>query len=318
MKKSSAIKVLIGLVGSALLSAPAMAGDWNYAAPGLKDWRGSAVPVPAPAPVPVYDAKWYFRADAAIGIFQKPSSTLSGLTYGQNDGPGPASDPTSGPAPFSFGTGSFTSVSTDNNFGGIGVFGVGVGYYWSPSLRFDLTAEGRTSGEVQKNGTYQYLQHSGGIGTWAADPNTQVNGTVHDRTSLSSGIFLANAYYDMGHFRGFTPYVGAGVGFAVNELVRRNTTGEYTCDPGVTCGIGTPVTTYTTTQDKDHTISLAAALTAGFAYEVSKGTYLDFNYRYIYTTGTSASLTIDGNPSKMDIEGLHEHHLRAGVRFDIE
>ena len=41
-----------------------------------------------------------------------------------------------------------------------------------------------------------------------------------DKTKFMSTIFLANAYYDIRTGTAWTPYLGLGVGFAVNQLTR--------------------------------------------------------------------------------------------------
>ena len=199
------------------------------------------------------------------------------------------------------------------------IWGVGVGYYWSPRLRFDLTADVRSHGEVKLNGAYQYTRFARDCcGAWNPIPNSRVDGTVEDKTIMRSGIFLANAYYDMGKYNRFRPYIGIGLGFAYNELERKNRTRETTCDPTAPafCQVVTSRLDATTTS-KDHTVTFAAALTSGFSYEVHNGTHLDFNYRMLYTGSTHADLNVQNVNSRVKIDEMYEHQFRAGVRWDI-
>ena len=315
MKTSTASIALIGLLALAVPGTPATAGDWNYGTKDLPGMRGTAVPVPAPTPVPVYEPKWYLRGDVGVSVGGEPGSSESGLLYGQSDSPG-----ATGPVPFGFGSSSFTSSSVRSDFPTGAVWGVGVGYYWSPSLRFDLTADVRSHGEVKVDGTYQYTSYNYNCCGNYVPTTTQVDGTVSEKTIMRTGIFLANAYYDFGHFRHFRPYIGLGLGFAYNELERKNTTIETTCDTTTipSCATSTVRASGTySSSSKDHTVTLAAAVTTGFSYEVHDGTHLDFNYRFLYTGATHADLSYLTDSSRIKIDDMYEHQFRAGVRFDI-
>jgi len=306
MKASFAKLMLASLVACASMSTAAVAGDWDYGSGGLKGMRGSAVPVPAPTPIPEYSAQWYFRADVGIGLGNQPNVSERGIQYGDVDGPLVLGVPT----PFSLGGSNFTSFFFNKDFETFATFGVGVGYYWSPSFRTDLTMDARSRAEVKIDGTYNYDASGPLLGS-------SVSGTVRDSTTLRSGIFLANAYYDVGRYGSLKPYFGLGLGFAYNELERKNDTVEMNCVlPCVSPTTPTAGRSYSS-NSKEHTVTLAAALMAGVTYNISHSTKLDLNYRYLYMGATHADLTVNGSSSRISFDDQHEHQLRVGVRWDV-
>lgn len=121
-------------------------------------------------------------------------------------------------------TSDFTKVNNINN---VANPGLGVGYQVNDWLRFDVTAD-RSVFRMNRAldtvwcpystlGLFQYdpvLEKDVPVGIFA-NPNETcwplVKGTLN-RTSL-----LANGYFDIGHYWGFTPYIGAGVGTSYNQ-----------------------------------------------------------------------------------------------------
>jgi len=113
---------------------------------------------------------------------------------------------------------------------------------------------------------------------------------------------MVNAYYDLGQFRGFVPYVGAGVGAAyhmVDEVY-------FTENPYLTNRI-----------EGDKTLSFAWSLMAGVAYQVSDRAILDFGYKYI-DMGSAHSGRVDNagylNP-QVDIDDIAAHEFKIGLRY---
>lgn len=292
------------LAGPVLAGATAEAGD--YFDGGLKGMRGSYVPVPAPVPVPDYRAKWYMRGDAGVGFGVDTSASESGMTYGSRDVTGFAVAP-------------FQPINGFGQDGGAdtgSTIGIGAGYYFSNNFRMDITGEILSDKTNDMNGSFQY--------TATAGANSRiVSGSVSERTTMKSGVFMANAYYDVSRVGNWKPYIGAGVGFAVNELNRTHSTNLTICDPNLG-GVGANAACTTTTSSsysgrdsRKYAYTLAANLTAGVSYRVSDITSLDFNYRYLYIGGTDLTASINGFTSTVDLDDQHEHYLRAGLRFDI-
>ncbi len=312
----------LGLALAAGCCLPAAAADWNNGAGSFKDNRGAAaVPVPAPMPIPIFKPEWYFRLDAGISISgDDGDGSESGLTYGRLDSPG-----TTGPTPF--GT---RPAWLNNDFDTMTSYGAGVGFRWNDRVRTDLTIEGRSQGDLVIDGTERYVLHeddgSGNYGPrvdGSGNPTTQVNVYTRDVTKMRSVFTLANAYYDFNGLGGFTPYVGGGIGLAFHELNRRHNTTETTCDLTTTPSCNTEFTRgLYGTAEKQHTFTLAAALTAGFSYAITDITALDFNYRYLYIEGPDMKVNVtDHNnvtsTSRVTLGDTHEHQLRAGLRFNV-
>ena len=303
-----ALGVTVAIVTAPIfVGASAQAGDWSG---GLKGMRGTHVPVPAPVPIPDYSPKWYMRADVGLGLGVSMDASESGMTYGANDfGLGNATSP----------TGPFGMAGIFDNGHNIGhSIGVGAGYYFSPNFRMDITGELRSEKESSQTGQFQYIY---------TDPlppgaRTQVDGRFRDKTELQSAVFMANGYYDMTSLGRWKPYIGGGLGFAVNDVRRTHGTSFTQCDPDdvgppVACNAPTAAGGFNERTDSQYTYSLAANLTAGVSYKISDVTSLDFNYRYLYVGGSDVSTTINGYNSKIEVADQHEHYLRAGLRFDI-
>lgn len=305
----------VGLLVLGATSVTAFAGDWNNGDGRIREMRGSAaVPVPAPTPIPVHAANWYMRLDAGLGFNSGGDLAESGVLFGLNDSPG-----ATGPEPFGS-----RSAWMNSDFDTFGALGGGVGYYWGDRVRTDITLEVRTKSEAIIDGRESYAVHIDNAGSWdpvVPGPGSQVNANMRDTISTRSVFSLVNAYYDFGDNRGFTPYVGAGIGISYNDLSRNHTSNETTCDPTAGC-VTEALRSARTGRGSANTYSLAAALTAGMSYSLSDITALDFNYRMLYIGGSSVRMTVrDGGGtsfvSNASIDSTLEHQLRAGLRFNI-
>ena len=271
----------LGLALAAGSIATANAADWNNGAGGMKDYRASAA-VPVPAPIPVYEAptRWYFRADIGLGMGADPDIKHGGMTLGV---PGGAQMD----APSSWFHSDFNTFVN---------WGLGVGYIISPSWRLDMTWDIRSQGTVQADATY-------------ATADASATGSVWDRTLFRSNVVLFNAYYDFYRTAALVPYIGAGLGFSVNEI-ERTSRGEVN-------DIVNATTTSWNEYNRNHDVSLAAAAMVGVTYNLNPSIALDFNYRYMYIGGSEAALTLNGSHSHLSVGDIHEHQLRAGARLNV-
>lgn len=310
---------------------PALAADWGnagsydggYAHEGIKDFQGGeAVPVPAPVPIPEYEPSWYFRLDAGLGVVNDPG--LSGYfdldsTYGHPDGPSTRYD-----LPTSWFNSDFDTFLT---------LGGGVGYYFGNGWRIDAQVEKRSKDDYGFSGSDDWLTYADdGLGNWdVVDVNTP-NGegdsrtriTTRERGKLDGTVWTANLYRDFQTFRGFTPYIGAGIGFVWNEIRRSNSTTLEQCVADDATGNCTaPYTPHPsapgtlTSSDKAEKVSLAAAAMAGFSYQISDITSIDMGYRYLFLQGTDAVLDVGGRQTRVEIDNQHVHQFRTGLRFDV-
>lgn len=122
------------------------------------------------------------------------------------------------------------------------------------------------------------------------------------KTSIDSYTVMANAYYDFGHFRGFVPYVGAGVGVALHDMDYVHI--EHPLSPNPQFG--------------DTKVDLAWALMAGVGYQVTSNMIVDVGYRYI-NLGSAYSHTEDvvlGGPNpRLVVDDIDAHEFKVGLRY---
>jgi opacity protein-like surface antigen len=322
--------VALAAAASTLSTGKALAGDWNNGDGSLKDVRGrAAVAVPAPMPIPdSVGTGWYIRGD--IGIGRRGSNDVSeeGMKFGhQGLSPSQTSSDTMIPwAGTSTHTSPFGSAPSwfNNDNKTIFNYGAGVGYHWTKNFRTDVTMDRRNSDKYRGRGTYayEYQTTSTAVPTPAFTPyNTRVMGTVVDDTELKSGTMLLNGYYDIGTYRGFTPYVGGGLGMALLSVNRHTATQEQFCsyDPATpTPPVACPPANYqsgshSAASGKTTMLAFAAMATAGVSYSLTQNTAIDMNYRYLFINGTDVTA---GN-SKLHLGDIGEHQLRTGLRWDI-
>lgn len=273
-------------------AAPAHAGGdvINYGAGNYSRHGGAAVPVPAPIPVPDTQSGYYVRIDAAYS-----QNSLSKYK---------ASDPR------------IDTIRGDSYLDNFSRFGLGVGYQFNRWFRMDATYDIR--GDVKSRGTGDLnytIPNAGGSAIAMRD-------TIAESFTTSNATGLINAYVDMPVSHSFTPYIGAGIGFARHQFSGRafsRTTAcvdTTDCDPSAVVDPGfTGLNTTTTARGGQNNITMAAAAMAGFSYKVWDNTKLDLGYRFLYLQGFT--VTGVGAPENVKVPSQNIHELRAGVRFDI-
>ena len=278
---------LVGLASAALLAAAAtttsaVAADLgNMRGGSVKD--GYAEPMrQAPAPA----GRCYVRGDVGYSWSRDPHATwsVSDLDV-TTDGAGNVLSTTS-----TYKGDTVTNLNIGNTaFGGVGI-GCGSG---SRGIR----------GEVALN-FYGKKKYDGEPLPFIYTEDTISDPPVEDplHTSISSRTMMFNAYYDMGQFGRFTPYVGAGVGVA-----RNTTSGTYF----------TGNTALTNVIQGDTRYSLAWSLMAGVGMQVSDRAILDIGYRFT-DLGKARSGTLDNlgftNPA-VKFDDLQNHEIRIGLRY---
>jgi opacity protein-like surface antigen len=185
---------------------------------------------------------------------------------------------------------------------GSSVFDVGVGYAFNSWLRGDVTAEYRNAATLRGS---VYGQFSAFGNNFSDVDNYSAN--------LSSFVFLANAYVDLGTWWCITPFIGAGVGAAYNHLASFRDDGLTTFN-GLTAG-----TQFATDGNKT---SLAWAAHAGLAYKVSNNFTVELAYRYLDlgTAVTGSSNFAFSSPGVLGthawtVNNLTSQDLRLGVRW---
>ena len=177
-------------------------------------------------------------------------------------------------------------------------FGGGVGYQFNSWFRTDITGEYR--GKTSFSALDRYDSDDTGNDVW--------DGTNDYRSKKSEWLVLANAYFDLGTWHGFTPYVGAGAGAA------RVTIHDFSDTNVVTDGIA-----YAGTASK---WNFAWALHAGMSYAVTPNFKIDLAYRYLdMGDGETGTLrTYLGECSfcePVKFENITSHDVMLGVRWSF-
>ena len=178
------------------------------------------------------------------------------------------------------------------------ITGVGVGYQFNRFFRADVTGEYRFGSSYRA--TEGYLFQGG--------PYT---GTDRYAGNISNGLILANGYVDLGTWYRVTPYVGAGVGVAINHMSGVTDFNEN--DYGQPAG---------NSQGNTRT-NLAYAFMAGFSYDLGYNLKLDFGYRFV-NMGRIASGQINcyggtsvcgDNSREVQSYHLDSQDVRIGLRY---
>ncbi len=121
-------------------------------------------------------------------------------------------------------------------------------------------------------------------------------------TDVQSYSLMFNAYYDLGNFRGFVPYVGAGIGAAYNIV--DDVTAAWLED----------------SIEGDKTLSFAWQVSAGVGYQIRENMILDVGYRYM-DLGDARSGRIDESYGQFNVnppiefEDLTSHEIKVGLRY---
>ena len=205
-----------------------------------------AADLPEPPPQMVYlpapccgTGGWYLRGDIGIGV-----QTFSEFDFTQTN------------SAFVWPS-SWQIVQKDIQ--DTAIFGFGVGYVVNNWLRVDVTGEYRTEAAFKATGSYSGNFCNGGVGT-CFDVNSG---------NISSSVFMANAYVDLGTWWCLTPFIGAGVGGAYNRI-----TGVQ--DNGIIPNAG-----FGYTLNDNSAWSLAWNMQAGLTYNVNNNLKIDFSWRYL-------------------------------------
>jgi opacity protein-like surface antigen len=214
---------------------------------------------------------WYLRGQIGIG--------MNNADY----------DLTSTPIPVG---GRFISRSVGDTFFG----GIGIGYNWNSWLRLEGTVDYRARtrfaalGGIFNGGPLQLDQFEGYLKSW---------------------VFLANAFVDLGTWNCFTPFVGAGIGFAHHQMENWTDVTPAVLPPaaGSAFGVGRDTAKW----------SMAWALYGGVAYNVTKSFKIDFTYRYMDLGSAREVIECGGSCGDsftLDFKNLHSHDFMVGFRWE--
>ena len=236
----------------------------------------SAPPPPPPVYEPVADVGgWYLRGDIGVGAYRG----------------GKFSHPTD------------PSVFYGEDLGSAGFAGGGVGYQFNSWFRADVTGEYRFSTGVSATDKYELV--SGGV---------RYAGMEKYRGNYSAGVFLVNGYFDLGNWYGFTPFVGAGIGYAENKMSGFETSTLVLSPFAGSSGGGT-------IRNRSYG-NLAWALHAGVAYDVTPNFKVELAYRYM-NLGEGRTGLVDcygcGQPPALGfkMKDIESHDIKLGMRWAL-
>jgi opacity protein-like surface antigen len=234
-----------------------------------------------PPPVVAVSSGWYLRGDVGVGM-----QNFGTFNHSQVN--------TAFPWPPSW-----TIVQKDIQ--DTAMFGGGIGYEWNNWFRTDVTAEYRTKALFKATGSYTDFCAGGGICFDVTEGN------------VSSAVFMANAYLDLGTWWCLTPYIGAGVGSAYNRITGVQDLG---INSSGTVGFGL-------TQADSSDWNLAWNAQAGVTYNVTNSFKVDFNARYLHLGSPQTSEVFCQNtPScpgaSYTLNNLNSWDFRIGLRWMLQ
>lgn len=188
---------------------------------------------------------------------------------------------------------SYSSIEFQNeSLDDTAVIGIGVGYRFNEYFRSDVTLDYEFQSNFEGNapcgacgvgGTPSFSTETADIDVWTV---------------------LWNAYFDLGTWNAFTPYIGGGIGASyvnVDGIRFSNPDGTSGSYPG------------------DGHWSFSWALMAGASYAFNPNLSLDAGYRYLNIgDGYSATFSTAGATAKIKYEDLQAHEIRVGLRYTFD
>jgi opacity protein-like surface antigen len=311
-------------LASLALAAPAQAADlFGTAAPA------SFPESEAPTTVEI-GSNWYLRGDLGVSFDDGPTVSLSPIGAPPLGAPGQ-------PIPVAIGPNAHTT-----DFDGT----LGFGYRFSDYLRLDATWDYRTGPGANRSATvvcpYDLYPEYDAITLLPLGYLYNTHDTCDGVMTVKqhTNTFLANAYVDLGNWRGFTPYLGGGLGVSVTSMsggvnyYQTSNGYPYAADLTATAG-GYPllwVDAYGRTlapqpaisfarQNWNRTIDstttgLAWALMAGFSYQLTPSVAIDVGYRYLNAGSTKTLLNAQTGTTLK--QSNVSQQIRVGVRYLIQ
>lgn len=239
-------------------------------------------------------------------------------------------------------TGEFATMKgIDNIVSG----GIGGGYQFNDWLRADVTVDRSVFRMNRPLDTVWCPYEAMGLFTKDSTGNEVPVGIFADpsdtctpqaKGTLNRTSFLVNGYLDLGHYWGFTPYVGAGLGASYNQasssLIYYRTSDGAPWGPDLTMpqeknvplwinnsnGAPWPIqlpfgpTNWNRYMEKK-SWAFAWNLMAGFSYDIQDNLKLDIGYRYL-NAGTYTSLPGYGVLRPPVTGNITAQEVRVGLR----
>jgi opacity protein-like surface antigen len=167
------------------------------------------------------------------------------------------------------------------------VFAVGaaVGYNWKP----------RFNAPIRTDLEYMYRTEL----NYSPNPNFVNAGTPsRSDNDLNSHTVMANLYWDIGTWSNLTPFIGGGVGMAINQTDTK----------------GTIIATGVSKDYSNTDVEFAWTVGAGLNYAINKNWSMELSYRYIDLGEAVFGSKTDGEITAKD---LSSHEILAGLRYQF-
>lgn len=278
------LRVLIPATALVLpaIALPAIAAD--YEPPIVVDQPVEEVPVEI-------GSGWYLRGDIGYNVAADADGSFDFRTF----------DPSTG----TYGASSFNSVSLGEEV----TWGIGFGYNFTDMLRADFTFDGYRMGFDGST--------SSAAPCLATPPYAGTGCRTEDGSTASALSFMVNGYVDLGTYVGFTPYVGAGIGYS---YVDWSSLGSAAYCTGAGCPTGF---VGATESEGEQSWRFTYAVMAGLAYDLTKNLKVDVGYRYrnidsgpmfAFDPATAAA---GATGTQGDDPGFATHEVRVGVRYAL-
>ncbi|EKF19076.1 outer membrane protein [Nitratireductor pacificus] len=259
-------------------------------AAGAADYDPPIIIEEAPDVVPVeIGSGWYLRGD--IGYSLK-TEARDRFTYRTFDG-------------VNYGANSFDTGSLSKDFS----FGLGFGYSFTDWLRADVTLDRFSAGFSGSTSSGSPCTAGSPVGTTCRS---------EDSSEFVAYSALLNGYVDLGTYVGFTPYVGAGVGYT---YVNWDDLSNSAYCVGGACP--SPALAGTSTHAGESDWRFTYALMAGVSYDFSNNMKVDLGYRYRNIasgdmfafdapTAAAGATGVQGSDG-----GFSSHEIRVGLRYEL-
>jgi opacity protein-like surface antigen len=280
------VKLFAFATAASLIGTAAYAADMQLLPPPLPPPPQMYQPPPvAYQPQPQIVAQpmggWYLRGDVGVGI-----QTFSDFNHSQTN------SAFVWPASWQIVQKDIQDTTT---------FGGGVGYELNNWFRMDFTGEYRTKAMFKATGSYTNFCAGGGICFDVTEGN------------VSSAVFMANAYLDLGTWWCITPYVGAGLGGAYSRITGVQDMG---LNSDGTTGFG-----FTTNDSAGWNFAWNAQ--AGLTYNVTNNFKVDFNVRYLRLgSPQTAEVFCQNTPSCpgafYTLSDMNSIDFRIGLRWMLQ
>ena len=188
--------------------------------------------------------------------------------------------------------------------------GAGMGYKFNDWFRTDLVLDYRSP--IQAAGTGASKQCITAVDTSGNVTATDIC-TSHLNTGIHRWDLLANGYFDIGTWDGFTPYVGAGAGVTWARIWQSDT---WTMSNGLPYQVSSNNFFFDLDRSQSQmNYHFAWSLMAGVAIKLTDQVQLDAGYRFLNLGSISGFSSVTGTPVT---QRIYVNELRAGLRYMID